>query len=359
MLPALPPDCMPFTAPLPESVIASAIAAAGEPVAVLGADGTFLYANGEFVRLLGASEDAAVLGQPWQKFFPGAASSSLAERFPPAAEPSSRWRGRLQVREFGGPERALDVVLSALPDRHALLLAHPVTNGPVAEGNVVMPREFLSKISHEFRTPLATMQGVLYLLQRDLGAQPGEKRQRWLDHLRESMTRLRELADQVLEWNRLEGAAVKTQRAELDVAAFAARLAAHADELAGTPRCTLELAPDVPARLVVNETVLRMVLDQFLANALKFSPAPTPVRLVVTRAGPRVRFAVVDQGRGVPEAEQPGVWQPFFRASNAVTEPGSGLGLMLARRAAELLDAEVNFHSRPGAGSSFWIDLSA
>ncbi len=350
---------MPFTAPSPESVIATAVATAGEPVAVLGADGTFLYANGEFVRLLGASEDAQVIGQPWQKFFPGAASSSLAERFPPTVEPSSRWRGRLPLRELGGPERALDVVLSALPDRQVLLFAYPATNGPVSEGNVVMPREFLSKISHEFRTPLATMQGVLYLLQKDLAAQPGDKRQRWLDHLRESMTRLRELADQVLEWNRLEGAAAKTQRTELDVAAFAARLVAHGDEVAGTSRCAVAVAPDVPPRLMVNETVLRMVLDQFLANALKFSPAATPVRLVVSRDGTRVRFAVVDQGRGVPPAEQPGVWQPFFRASNAVTEPGSGLGLMLARRAAELLDAQVNFHSRPGEGSSFWIDLPA
>lgn len=348
---------MPFTAPPSESVIATAVATAGEAVAVLSADGTFLYANGEFVRLLGASEEAEVIGQTWQKFFPGAASSSLAERFPPTVEPSSRWRGRLQLRELGGPERALEVVLSALPDRRVLLFAHPATNGPVSEGNVVMPREFLSKISHEFRTPLATMQGVLYLLQKDLAVQPGDKRQRWLDHLRESMTRLRELADQVLEWNRLEGAAVKTQRTELDLAAFATRLVAHGDELAGAPRCTVETAPEVPPRLRVNETVLRMVLDQFLANALKFSPATTPVRLVVSRAGARVRFAVIDQGRGIPTAEQPGVWQPFFRASNAVTEPGSGLGLMLARRAAELLEAEVNFHSRPGEGSSFWIDL--
>lgn len=350
---------MPFTVPSSESVVASAVAQASEPLAVIGPDGTFLYANGEFIQLLGGVSEADLLGRAWENFFDDATSSRPAEKNSPGSGPSSRGFQPWTARSASGEERTVDVLRSPLPDGRCLAIVLKSSGpAPVADGHVVMPREFLSKISHEFRTPLATMQGVLYLLQKDLDLSPGGKRQRWLDHLRESMGRLRELADQVLEWNRLEGAAVKSHRGSLDVAAFLARIAAHADEHAGSARCRVEVAADAPSVIVVNEALLRTVLDQFLANALKFSPADRPVRLTVARRGESVRFTVIDQGRGIPLTEHPSMWQPFFRGSNAANEPGSGLGLMLARRAANLLGGSVGFQAEPGDDTSFWIEIA-
>lgn len=220
-------------------------------------------------------------------------------------------------------------------------------------------REFISMVSHEFRTPLATMQGALHLLQTRLAKEADPKPQRWLNLMRDAMGTLRELADQVLELNRMDAPASATESPPLVLAHFLTAYTQSLADVHGPARIECEIAPEAPLTARVSASLLRTILDHFVANALKFSPPTSPVRVRVAPADGRVRIAVVDFGRGVPAGELTRLWNPFFRASNTVGVAGTGLGLTLVKRAAELINAEVGCVSTPEKGTEFWVEFAA
>jgi PAS domain S-box-containing protein len=340
-------------------VLAEAFESGQECLALLSLAGKFLYANRATLDALGFVSEEECLAREWETLLASPAVSYWSERILPALEQHGEWQGEIALRRADGAVAEFELRLSALGPDRVLQFVRPLRSARVQPA--VIPREFLSKISHEFRTPLATMQGVAYLLQKDAAAAPGglaDRHVRWHHLLRDAMVRLRELADQVLEWNRVESAA-RSPRQPIPVAPLLEHVAAAANDKASLTRVTCTVTAGVPEKIPLNEALLRTVLEHYVANAVKFSSPDTPVLLLATRLGAKVRFSVVDRGRGIPLAEQARLWEPFFRASNATDEPGTGLGLMIAKRAAELLDARVGAVSQAGHGSTFWIDLLA
>jgi len=329
-------------------------------VLIFSRAGEISYANRTFLAALGASTLDQVTAQPWARWHAVASPDFLEKRILPALATDAVWRGLVRLRRLDGTEEMQEVTICGAEEGQLLQTCRPVT-APSGH-QVVMPREFLSRISHDFRTPLATMNGVLYLLQKEANAnlaQPDEKLTRWHQLMREATGRMRELADHVLEWNQIEGAAVKQTRQDVPLAPWLASFTARANEALGRERISYAVAAGVPESLNLNETLLRAVIDRYVDNALKFSPPDAAVHLLATRLGPQVRLAVIDRGCGIPLAEQSQLWHPFFRASNATGVSGSGLGLMVAKRAAELLDARVGAVSQSDRGSTFWIEFQS
>lgn len=327
-------------------------------VLILSRQGEVLYANRAYLKEVGATALEQVTALPWAKLHAANSPAFLEERVLPGLSAERPWRGAIPVRRLDGQESVLELTITAGEGGLLWQTARPASAAPAHQ--VVMPREFLSRISHEFRTPLATMNGVLYLLHKEANAnpaQPDEKLLRWHHLMRDAAGRMRELADHVLEWNQIEGAAAKQTRRDVPIASLLAACASRANEAAGRERVSTAVASGVPESVGVNEALLRAVLDRYVDNALKFSAPDAPVHLLVTRLGSLVRFAVIDRGRGIPLAEQNQLWQPFFRASNATDRPGSGLGLMVAKRAAELMEARVGAVSQSERGSTFWIEF--
>jgi signal transduction histidine kinase len=223
---------------------------------------------------------------------------------------------------------------------------------------MLMQREFISMVSHEFRNPLATMQGVIYLMQNAPEAD-AEKRRRWLGMIRDAVNNLCHIADRVLELNRLDGAMQPASCTALAIAPFVREFTATLGDLHGHTRVIAEIQPGVPQTVWVNTPLLRTVLDHLIANALKFSPADTTVRLRVAPHEGSVRVCVVDQGPGIEAKELQRLWEPFFRSGQAQPGSGIGLGLTIARRAAEAMGAKVGVESSSGSGSTFWVQLPA
>ncbi len=221
---------------------------------------------------------------------------------------------------------------------------------------LLMQREFVSMVSHEFRTPLATMQGVLFMMQNATGDDP-EKRQRWIGMLRQSVGTLRELADQVLELNRMGGDLPPVQITPLALTPFVHRYVATQADLHGANRVVAEIDPLAPSVVRANSSLLRTVLDHFCANALKYSDPESIVRLRVGPVAGGVRLSVIDQGNGIALSDQARIWEPFYRSPSSRHISGTGLGLPIAHRAAELIGATVGFESTPGTGSVFWIQF--
>ena len=101
------------------------------------------------------------------------------------------------------------------------------------------------------------------------------------------------------------------------------------------------------------------ILDNLLSNALKYSPAETPVELRIFARGDRVACAVGDGGPGIPAEERERVFDRFYRGRDQRTKPGTGLGLALSRELAALQGGEVTVEGWPGRGSLFTLWLPA
>lgn len=131
--------------------------------------------------------------------------------------------------------------------------------------------------------------------------------------------------------------------------------------MAGRSRVEVAVTPEVSAvpRALADRTRFAQILMNFGSNAIKYSPPGALVRITAsTPNSEHVRVTVQDAGVGIPLSEQDRLFQPFYRGAQASgTIEGTGIGLAITKRLAELMNGCVGFRSTPGTGSEFWVDL--
>jgi signal transduction histidine kinase len=111
------------------------------------------------------------------------------------------------------------------------------------------------------------------------------------------------------------------------------------------------------AEVILDENLARHILDNLLANAMKYSPEGGRVTLTASAAGGATRFVVADGGIGMAADEAPRVFEAFYRASNAGGLPGTGLGLAIVKQCVDLHGGTATVESALGKGTRFTIDL--
>jgi PAS domain S-box-containing protein len=222
-----------------------------------------------------------------------------------------------------------------------------------------MKSEFVAAVSHELRTPLTSIIGSLELAAE--GDLPAAERE-FVDMARRNSVRLAALVNDVMDAARLDSGALSFEASRFDAAGFAAEAVELNQSYAADRRVTLHLeAPAAAAELDADRGRLMQVMANLLSNAAKFSPEGGEVRVRVLREGARVRFEVVDQGRGIPEAFRPRVFERFAQAdaSDSREKGGTGLGLAIAKGLVERMGGTIGFESAPGRGTTFWFELPA
>jgi signal transduction histidine kinase len=217
--------------------------------------------------------------------------------------------------------------------------------------------EFIAIVSHELRTPVASIYGAaLTLRNRELGEEDRASMQSII--YRES-DRLARLVSDVLWVNRLQVGRIDTAIEAVD-AADLARVVIDAARAHLPPRVSLELscAPSLPP-VAADAEKLRQVLANLVDNAVKYSPGGGRVALLVEEADERVRFAVSDEGLGIPGHEQTRIFEKFHRLDPNLTASvsGSGLGLYICREFVEKMNGRIRVSSTPGEGSTFIVEL--
>jgi signal transduction histidine kinase len=122
-------------------------------------------------------------------------------------------------------------------------------------------------------------------------------------------------------------------------------------------RLETAVEPGTPATFLGDRRLVHELLDNLVANAVKHSAPGQAVSLTAREEGGSVRFDVADRGPGVPPDEQGRVFEQFYRTRQSVADgvPGTGLGLWIVSRLAELQGATVGLSSRSGQGSTFWV----
>ena len=219
---------------------------------------------------------------------------------------------------------------------------------------------FLSMTAHEFKTPLAIIDGAAQILLLDAEVKAPGMLPR-LEKIRRAVRRQVNILDTCLADDRLSDPAFALRQDPLDLPVLLRGAAAAQGDAAPGRRIELDLR-DCPAGLAGDGPMLELCVHNLLNNALKYSAAGTPVRLRAWREmGPggqaELALSVADQGIGIPAEEMERVFDRFFRATNTGTAAGSGVGLNMVRRIAALHGGMVTVDSRLGEGSVFTLRI--
>jgi signal transduction histidine kinase len=241
---------------------------------------------------------------------------------------------------------------STLVDEHRLVgVARDITARRTFEHQ---QKKFASMLSHEFRAPLATIDGAIQrLVMTDKGSDEGTTKR--YHKIQTAADRLLAMVDEYLSPERL--AAIGRPRRENGIAPAALMEAAAAQ--ARTRRSTVIVqAGDAPAWVRADPEGMRMCLDVVLDNAVKYTPADSPIVLWAGKAaGGGVEFTVADSGPAIPEHEIGRLFDKGYRGSTATGVAGSGIGLYMAKAVIEVHGGTLSVQNLPESGKKFRIWL--
>jgi PAS domain S-box-containing protein len=219
---------------------------------------------------------------------------------------------------------------------------------------------FLANTSHELRTPLNGMIGLAHLA-REPGVPEARQRQ-YLEQIADSAQSLAAIISDILDLSKIEAGKLLIESTEFDLGAELRALQGHFAPQAATRGLALhfDVAPAAAGAVRGDPLRLRQITSNFVGNALKFT-AQGEVGLHAWRpgGGATLRIEVRDSGPGIDQATQARLFKPFTQADESTTRRfgGSGLGLSICRELATLMGGRVGVESRPGAGSTFWVEL--
>ncbi len=222
---------------------------------------------------------------------------------------------------------------------------------------VRLKTNFANLVSHEFRTPIGVIVSSAQVLDSYFDRLPTQRRHDHLQDIVDAAHHMAGLIDEVLLLGRIEAGRLAFQPRPLDLQAFCRRLADEVQQASGL-RCPIDVvALDSSPPAHSDETLLRHILGNLLTNAVKYSPAKTPVTLSIAIIAHEAILTVRDHGIGIPSEDQPRLFEVFCRGRNVGETPGLGLGLVIVKRCVEIHGGSVSLNSHPGRGTTVVVRL--
>lgn len=250
--------------------------------------------------------------------------------------------------------RVFDCALTHIPNVGKVLSMHDVTAFKLLDA---LKSEFVSHVAHDLKAPLGVMQGYAWLL-IDLPGLNDEARS-YVQHITDSITRMRALIDNVLDLGRIE-MGIRSEFHSVSVGSVVQDSIKNMHTLAREKRIALaaEIEHDLPA---VYGSALRLgqAVTNLVGNALKFTPPGGSVKVQARLDGGRVTVRVIDDGPGIPPHLHARLFQKFARLGQGVTQKneGHGLGLAIVKSVVDAHSGRVWAESQPGQGSTFAFSL--
>ncbi len=221
-----------------------------------------------------------------------------------------------------------------------------------------MRSDFVSTVSHELRAPLTSIYGFAATLLREDVEFEEDERKTFLTYIESEAQRLTTIVDKLLSVARLDAGDLELDLAAVDVRSVVSAAVDGARAEAGTAHEFVVDLPEAPLAARTDADKLRQVLANLVDNALRFSPGGGKVTVGASRRGETIVLSVVDQGVGIPDAEQDRIFSKFYRVGDAQTG-GTGVGLFIAQGLVSALGGRITVRSSEGRGSSFVIELPA
>ena len=222
--------------------------------------------------------------------------------------------------------------------------------------------QFVNLASHQFRTPLATIRSSIDLLDLKIEADKQDTSfvkffQKHKSIMTEETVRMTELMENILDIGRIDEGKIELFKKKVSFKNFMDEFVQSNSEIKGQQR-KLKYHFDTTDQIInIDEILLRNILRNVVSNAFKYSAGQQAPELTVSSHDHTYFITIKDYGIGIPEIDQPFIFQSFFRASNAKVFPGSGLGLMIAKKLIVLHGGDIDFESKIGNGCTITIKL--
>jgi PAS domain S-box-containing protein len=345
--------------------------------AILDPRGRMVLCNSAARELLGRNIDGPLVGMSFDEIVEAnlapetgwlVGDGELHDRL---LEYHRRPEGPLDVQARDG--RHLRLIERRTPEGGSVLTVWDITDDVLREEELRRARadaeaasaaksEFLASMSHELRTPLNAVLGFAQLLQRDRKSPLSERQQERLGHVIEGGEHLLKLIDEVLDLARIEAGRATTSVEPVGAPELLDEVLSTLEGIAARNEIRLGIAP-LPQALPpvqADRTRLKQILMNYGSNAIKYGRRGGHATFSASRRDRFVRFTVTDDGMGIRADKQDRIFVAFQRAGQeAGSIEGTGIGLAISKRLAELLGGSVGFRSREGHGSEFWVELPA
>lgn len=337
----------------------------GEGLIVIDQDGLITDVNPHAVRILGFSE-ADMVGQWFPKVIQ--AVSEDGEVIEPLNRPITRALSLgTAVSDISYYIKAGGAVIPV-----AITVA-PVMLGDKPIGAIEIFRDvtqeraldkakddFVSLASHQLRTPATAVKAILSMMHAGDFGELTARQTHFLAKALETNDRQLDIIEDMLNAARIDSGKLTLSPMPVDVAGLTHQ--AVQEHLADLAKRRLTITVDRPAESLIataDPAKLRMVLDNLISNAAKYTPQGGRIRVQVEIEYPVLRIAVSDTGVGIAEADRHRLFRKFSRVENELTAEvsGSGLGLYLAKHIVDLHGGSIEVESEPGSGSTFTIAL--
>jgi two-component system sensor histidine kinase KdpD len=235
-------------------------------------------------------------------------------------------------------------------------LAEEARNAQILEATEKLQTALLNSISHDLRTPLVSIIGVLSSLQEEEMGLDDAARRNLIQVAREEAERLNHLITNLLDVSRIEAGAIRISSQPSDVQ----EIIGVALEQLGSRSSNRSISIDVPAEtplVSVDSGLMVQALVNILDNALKYSPRDSPIEISGRRVGQQVEVTVADRGVGLPPDDLPRVFDKFYRVYRPDNVTGTGLGLSISKGIVEAHGGSIVAENRPGGGMVIRLTL--
>ena len=223
-----------------------------------------------------------------------------------------------------------------------------------------MKSQFIFRASHEFRTPLATIQTASDLLRNYGHRMSDEKKIERIDKIQREVKNMTNMLEEVLVIGKTESGKFELQPEMIDLESFCLEIVEQIRLLSGDKYQVVFENINAPLNIVIDLKFLKQIISNLLLNAIKYSPNGGEVTFTISQTSDRIPQLLLefqDQGIGIPLIEQEKIFEHFYRAHNVGMIAGTGLGMAIIKNSVSVLGGTITLNSVENKGTNIQIKL--
>lgn len=345
--------------------LSTAVEQSPSSIVITDTDGNIVYVNPTFSRVTGY-ESSEVLGKNPKLLKSGATPEETYEDLWKTISSGQTWRGTLLNKRKNGSVYWDVTSISPIFNDQGEIVRYIAIKEDITERKEIeqalenerennrVQQEFISMVSHEFRTPLAVIDSGAQRIQRRIKTVSREEIGERMGWIRDMVERLSSLVEKTLNLSRLQEGRIKYEPQLIDLRGL---INEEVEKLQDDDHPIIVDLNGLPDQVSADPNLFRQIIWNLASNAIKYSKPGTSVEITGRKQNGMAMIDVSDHGVGIPESELPFMFQRFFRASTSVGISGTGIGLYIVKNLIDMHHGRIEVQSKEGEGSTFTVAI--
>jgi len=328
-----------------------------EGITMHNADGMRIYCSPSVEEILGYTPEELMEQDPWKFSHEGEALYAKEQFYRLASHPGKTITILHRVQHKNGKWIWLE-------SRLTNLLHDPVVNAIISNFTDVTDRVYLEKqredfigvASHELKTPLTSLKAFTQVLENRFRTGTDTSSHEIITKIDFQVNRIVNMINDMLDVSSLQAGGLNFNISKFDLNELITEVSNTLQQTTRRHSIIIDLSPVEP--IPGDRDRIGQVINNFIGNAIKYSPAADTIRVTSKREGDFITVFVQDFGIGIPEVEHKSVFEKFYRVGDSQKAfQGLGLGLFISHQIIEIHKGKIGVNSKPGEGSTFWFSL--